>query len=206
MIWLPEYANIWLIACECSGRIRDAMIARGISAISCDLKPTRSPGPHLQCDVREILHWPWSGMIAHPVCRYLTQAGVRWLYIGGNRDNGLDFERWRLMREGAEFYRIFCDATHIPLRAVENPIMHGYAVEIIGHRATQFVQPWWFGSPKTKATGFKLYGLPKLPREWPKSWYAHTHTPRLFTKCIIWCLLMTAKKSGALQTRRWPAR
>ncbi len=165
MIWLPEYADTWLIACERSGRIRDAMLAQGHKAISCDTKPTRSPGPHLQCDVREILHWPWPGMIAHPVCRYLTNAGVRWLIERP--------ERWQLMVEGAEFYKLFSEAHHIPLRAVENPIMHKYAAELIGHRADQFVHPWWFGSPFQKATGFKLYGLPRLPCERAKWSYPH---------------------------------
>jgi len=165
MLWLPEYANTWLIACECSGRIRDAMLARGIRAISCDIKPTRAPGPHLQCDVREILHWPWPGMIAHPVCRYLANSGSKWLYVGGQKANGMDFARWELMRQGAEFYKLFADAEHIPLRAIENPIMHEHAAALVGHRATQFVHPWWFGSPFQKATGFKLYGLEELPCE-----------------------------------------
>lgn len=45
----------WLIACEYSGRVRDAMLARGIDAISCDLLPTEVDGPHIQGDVTEQL-------------------------------------------------------------------------------------------------------------------------------------------------------
>lgn len=62
-------------------------------------------------------------------------------------------------------------AEHIRLRAVENPVMHEYAANIVGHRADQFVHPWWFGSPAQKATGFKLYKLPKLPKERTKESY-----------------------------------
>lgn len=161
-----------LVACECSGVVRDALLARGHDAISCDLKPTRSPGPHIQGDVLEVLDEPWDMLIAHPVCRRLTNAGVRWLYVDGRKENGIDPERWRAMEEGAAFYNRFRDATHIPKRAIENPIMHEFAAALVGHRADQFVHPWWFGSPFQKATGFKLYNLRKLPREREKSSYA----------------------------------
>ena len=76
-----DYERTWLIACERSGRIRDAMLANGIRAISCDTQPSASEGPHLQCDVREILHLPWGGMVAHPPCTRLCNSGVRWLTI-----------------------------------------------------------------------------------------------------------------------------
>lgn len=165
MQWRAEYAHTWVIMCERSGRIRDALLARGVPAISCDTMPTRRPGPHLQCDAREIIGWPWPAMIAHPVCKTMTNAGAKHLYVNGKRINGMNFQRWNEMKDAAAFYTVFSDAHHIPLRAVENPVMHCHAAELIGHRATQFVQPWWFGSPFQKATGFKLYGLPKLRRE-----------------------------------------
>lgn len=164
-----------LVACERSGILRDALIARGHQAYSCDLMPSRTPGPHLQCDVRLVLRYPWDGMISHATCRYLTNAGVRWLYRGGRKDNGLDPERWRLMREGAEFFKMLesgPEVQHIPLRAAENPIMHEFAAAIVGRRADQFVHPWWFGSPFQKATGFHLHGLPPLPQEYTRAWYA----------------------------------
>lgn len=165
-------SRTWLIACERSGRIRDAMRLRGIPAVSCDIEPTRAPfGPHLQCDVRTVLHLPWAGLIAHPVCKYLTNAGSKHLYVGGRRENGIDFVRWQNMTEAAAFYCLFSEAKHIPRRAVENPVMHEHGAALVGHRATQFVHPWWFGSPFQKATGFKLYGLPKLPRERTKDSY-----------------------------------
>lgn len=142
-----------LVACEYSGVVRDAFLARGHDAMSCDLLPTDSPGPHYQGDVRDVLFDGWDLMIAHPPCTYLTNSGVRWL-----KDNP---ERWELMKEGAEFFRMLLNAP-IPMRAIENPIMHGHAVQIIGRRQDQVVQPWMFGHTEQKATGLWLENLPLL--------------------------------------------
>src|SRR5690606_39625120 len=95
------------------------------SDLSCGLLPTDSPGPHYQGDVRDVLFDGWDLMIAHPPCTYLTNSGVRWL-----KDNP---ERWELMKEGAEFFRMLLNAP-IPMRAIENPIMHGRSEERrVGH-------------------------------------------------------------------------
>src|SRR5690606_13666757 len=142
-----------LVACEYSGVVRDAFLARGHDAMSCDLLPTDSPGPHYQGDVRDVLFDGWDLMIAHPPCTYLTNSGVRWL-----KDNP---ERWELMKEGAEFFRMLLNAP-IPMRAIENPIMHGHAVQIIGRRQDQVVQPWMVGHTEQKATGLWLENLPLL--------------------------------------------
>lgn len=69
-----------LVACEFSGTVRDAFLAKGHDAWSCDLLPTEKPGPHYQCDVTEVLQMGWDLMIAHPPCTYLTNAGVRHLH------------------------------------------------------------------------------------------------------------------------------
>lgn len=145
-----------LIACERSGLVRDALIAVGVDAISCDLHPSRRPGPHYQCDVREVLGERWDLLIAHPVCRYMANSGVRWLHERP--------ERWPLMLEGCEFFKIFDNARHIPMRAIENPVMHGHALKIIGRKATQYVHPYFFGAPFRKLTGWWLHGLPNLKR------------------------------------------
>lgn len=145
-----------LIACECSGVVRDAFIAEGHDAISCDLKPSERPGPHYQGDVRDVLYESWDMLIAHPVCKYLANSGVRWLHERG--------ERWALMEEGAAFFNLFDRAEHIPRRAVENPVMHKYALERVGRRATQYVHPHFFGAPFQKLTGLWLTGLPLLKR------------------------------------------
>ena len=108
-----------LVACEYSGIVRDAFTRRGHYAMSCDLLPTESPGPHYQGDVRDtLIAGLWDIMIAHPVCTFLTNAGVRWLYEKPGR--------WAQMEEGAAFYKLLRDAP-VPLRAIENPIMHKHA-------------------------------------------------------------------------------
>lgn len=157
-----------LIACECSGMIRDAFLALGHDAMSCDLKPTQRPGPHHQGDVRDILYQQWDMLIAHPVCKFMANSGNKHLYlrIEGKwaKENGKNEERWEKMKAGAEFFNLFDRAEHIPLRCVENPIMNGHALAMVGRTATQFVQPHWFGDPFSKATGLWLTGLKPLVR------------------------------------------
>ena len=142
-----------LIACEYSGKVRDAFLELGHDAISCDLLPTERPGPHYQGDVFDILEKGWDLMVAHPPCTYLCNSGVTWLH----RQEG----RWDKMKEGAEFFKRLLNAP-IPYIAIENPIMHKYAVDIIGRRQDQVVQPWQFGHGETKATCFWLKNLPLL--------------------------------------------
>ena len=70
------------VLCECSGVVRDAFLALGHDAVSCDLKPTRRPGPHRQGDVWT---FDWTGfdlLICHPDCTYLT-CSAEWAYGDG---------------------------------------------------------------------------------------------------------------------------
>ena len=67
-----------LIACEFSGIVRDAFIAKGHDTISCDLEPTERPGPHCQEDIRDVICDDLDLMIAHPPCTYLAISGARW--------------------------------------------------------------------------------------------------------------------------------
>ena len=144
-----------LIACETSGRVRDAFIALGHDAISCDLLPTDAPGPHIQGDVAPLLSQSWDLVIAHPPCTFLCNSGVRWLHERP--------ERWDEMRKGAEFF-IACLNANAPMVAVENPVMHKYALEIIGRKPNFTVQPWQFGDNFKKRTCFWTKGLsPLLP-------------------------------------------
>ena len=143
-----------LVACEYSGRVREAFRRLGHDAWSCDLLPSEDASEfHIIGDVLPLLTQGWDLMIAHPPCTYLCNSGVSWLY---KREG-----RWEQMREGAEFFKMLMNAP-IPKIAIENPIMHKYAVEIIGRRQDQVVQPWQFGHGETKATGFWLKGLPPL--------------------------------------------
>ena len=66
-----------LIACEYSGRVRDAFIARGHDAMSCDLLPSDAPGPHYQGDVFDIIGDGSDLMIAHPPCTDLAVSGAK---------------------------------------------------------------------------------------------------------------------------------
>jgi hypothetical protein len=132
---------------------RQAFKKKGHDAWSCDLLPTDIPGNHYQGDVLDILDDGWDLMIAHPPCTYLSNSGVSWLH----KQEG----RWDKMREGAKFFKRILDANS-PKICVENPIMHKYAVEIIGRRQDQLIQPYQFGHPESKATCLWLKGLPKL--------------------------------------------
>src|SRR3954471_8009353 len=148
-----------LVACEYSGRVRDAFIRNGHDAMSADLLPTDSPGPHYQGDVFDVIGDDWDLMIAHPPCTYMAVSGARWLY---NPDGSRDEKRWANLADGAEFFRRLATAD-IPRVAVENPVMMGHATKLHGQgRATQFVQPWQFGHGETKRTGLWLKNLPPL--------------------------------------------
>ncbi len=138
-----------LVACEFSGTVRDAFIALGHDAISCDLLPTESTGPHYQGDVRDLLDRPLDLMIAHPPCTHLAVSGARFFaekIADGRQQAALDFVRMLMNAP-------------IPRIAIENP------VSIISSRIRkpdQIIQPWWFGHGETKATCLWLKNLPKL--------------------------------------------
>lgn len=142
-----------LIACEFSGAVRRAFAALGHNAWSCDLLPAEDGSQqHIQGDVRPILRQRWSIVIAHPPCTRLTNSGVRWLAA---RD------LWRELDEAAEFFRECMDANADGV-GVENPIPHRYALERIGRKYDQIIQPWMYGHGETKATCLWIKGLPKL--------------------------------------------
>ena len=138
---------------ETSGRVRDACLARGHDAISCDILPSDTPGPHRQGDARD---FDWTGfdlIVCHPPCTYLCNSGVRWLHTEpGRREK---------MVEGAEFFR-WCLGLPCRKIGVENPVMHRYAREIIGRGPDFTVQPWQFGDDFKKRTCFWTVGLPPL--------------------------------------------
>ena len=136
-----------LIACEYSGRVRDAFIKKGHDAMSCDILPTESPGPHYEGDVLDIVDNGWGMMIAHPPCTYLTRAGARWWK-----------DRVELQREALNFVGMLLYSS-IEKIALENP---PGAIGTNIRKADQYIQPWWFGHPETKMTGLWLKGLPKL--------------------------------------------
>ena len=136
-----------LIACEYSGTVRDAFIAKGHDAMSCDLLPTDRLGPHYQGDVFDIINDGWDLMIAHPPCTHLAVSGARWF-----KDKVTE------QAEALNFVRRLMNA-HIDRICIENP------VSIISSRIRkpdQTIQPWQFGHGETKRTCLWLKGLPKL--------------------------------------------
>lgn len=140
-----------LVACEYSGKVRDAFRRLGHDAMSCDLLDTDVAGPHYKGDVRDILQQPWDLVIAHPPCTYLCSSGLHW----NKRVPG----RAQLTEEALDFVRLLLNARHIPHRALENPI------GCIGTRirpASQIIQPHQFGHDASKATCLWLENLPPL--------------------------------------------
>lgn len=142
-----------LVACEYSGRVRDAFAAAGHSALSCDLLPTDSPGPHYQGDIRDILNSSnveWDLMIAHPPCTYLSVSGMHWT-TRGLRDP-------QLTEDALDFVRLLMNAP-IPRIAIENP------VSVISSRIRkpdQIINPYQFGHDASKKTCLWLKNLPLL--------------------------------------------
>ena len=139
-----------LIACEFSGTVRDAVIARGHDAMSCDLLPTEKPGPHHQGSVLDILDHGWDLMIAHPPCTYLTASGLHW--------NKRRPERAKQTEEALAFVMALAKAP-IPRIAIENPIG---CLSTRWRKPDQIIQPHQFGHDASKATCLWLAGLPKL--------------------------------------------
>ncbi len=150
-----------LIGCEFSGIVRDAFIAKGHDAMSCDLLPTEKPGPHYQGNVLDIIDHGWDMMIAHPPCTYLCSSGARW-WAGRQT-------------EQAQAIEFFLNLWHsnIPIIAIENP------VGIMSSKfrpPDQYIHPWQFGHEESKKTGLWLKGLPPLmPSLICGKWEAKVH-------------------------------
>lgn len=134
-----------LVACEFSGIVRDAFIAKGHDAVSCDLLPTERPGPHIQGDVLEVLDDGWDLMIAHPPCTYLVTRG---------RYRATDEQK--IMAE--EFFMVLATAS-IEQIAIENP---KGVMSTKYRRPDQIIHPWEFGHRERKTTCLWLRNLPPL--------------------------------------------
>lgn len=142
------------VLCEYSGTVRDAFIARGHDAMSCDLLPTDKPGPHHQGDAFDLLDQSWDLIIAHPPCTALTVAGNS-TYGEGQPKYA---ERLASVAWTVNFWNA-CKASS-PRVCMENPV--GVLRRLGGMHAPQFVQPYQFGHMEQKKTGLFLHGLPDL--------------------------------------------
>jgi hypothetical protein len=136
-----------LVACEFSGTVRDAFSALGHDALSCDLLPSESPGPHYQGDVLDLLGDGWDLMVAHPPCTHLAVSGARWFrHKVAEQAQSLDFVRQLL-------------SAPIPRICLENPVS---VISSKIRKPDQIIQPWQFGHGETKTTCLWLKGLPPL--------------------------------------------
>ncbi|MEH0020851.1 MAG: hypothetical protein V6Z89_14440 [Desulfobacter sp.] len=138
-----------LIACEYSGRVRDAFIKKGHDAVSCDILPTESPGPHYQGDVFDIINNGWDMMIAHPPCTYLSYVANRVWNAPG---------RQQKREQAMQFFLQLVNAD-IPRKAIENPV--GYPNTVF-RKPDQIINPYYFGDPVRKRTCLWLDNLPVL--------------------------------------------
>lgn len=139
-----------LVACEFSGRVREAFRAKGWDAWSCDLEPAQDGSPyHIQGDALEQLNGGWGMMIAHPPCTYLSYVGNRHWNAPG---------RAELREDALKFFIALAEAPieHI---CVENPV--GYAGKAY-RKHDQIIQPYYWGDPFKKRTCLWLKNLPLL--------------------------------------------
>lgn len=138
-----------LVACEYSGVVRDAFIARGHEAMSCDLLPTERAGPHYEGDVRDVLDFPWDLMIAHPPCTHLSVSGAR--HFPAKRQDG--------RQQAAVSFFMMLARCRIPRKVIENPVS---IMSSMWRKPDQIIQPWMFGHGETKATCLWLEGVQPL--------------------------------------------
>ena len=133
----------------------------GHEAFSADIVDCSGGHPewHIKGNVLDILDDGWDMMIAHPPCTRLANSGRRWLPTPPKGRTMASM--WKEFFEGVELYKALRDAP-IKKKAIENPVMHDHARELIEKGKRCIVQPWWFGDKAFKATGFELIGLPDL--------------------------------------------
>ncbi len=136
-----------LVACEMSGRVRDAFREKGHEAISCDILPCEIPGHHIQSDVRNILGEGWDLMIGFPPCTHLCVSGARWFK-----------NKVREQKEALDFIRELMGAD-IPKICIENPIG---VISTKIRKPDQIIQPYEYGHGERKSTCLWLKNLPKL--------------------------------------------
>ncbi len=146
-----------LVAMETSGKVRDAFIAAGHDAISCDLLPNDSKNidAHHQGDIYEILFSEhWDLIIAHPECTKLCVSGNSTYAAGMPKyQQRLDSVKWT--------YQFWNDCKLAADRVCfENPV--GVLTTQTDMPKPQYIQPWMFGHTESKKTALFLHNLPNL--------------------------------------------
>ena len=139
-----------LVACEYSGKVREAFRKLGHDAWSCDLLPADDGSEyHIQGDVLEVLDQGWDMMIGFPPCTHLAASGARW--FAAKRADGRQ-------QQGIDFFMALANAD-IPMIALENPVG---IMSTEWRKPDQIIQPWQHGHEATKTTCLWLKGLPEL--------------------------------------------
>lgn len=141
-----------LVACECSGRVRNAFRVRGFDAWSNDLKPADDGSPyHIQGDCKEAIRrdW-WDLIIMHPDCTKLTVSGNRWYGKG----KALHHERIEAIAWTVDLWEMA--KARCSRVALENP------VGVLPMPVSQYIHPWEHGHGETKKTGLWLHNLPPI--------------------------------------------
>ena len=144
-----------LVACEYSGRVREAFRKAGHNALSCDLLESEDSSPyHYQGDCLDLIEQGWDMIIMHPPCTALAVSGNRWYGKGMER---------QAMREEAvqwtvDLWNLAC--TYADKVCMENPV--GVLTQTGSLPQPHYIQPWQFGHGETKKTGLWLYNLPPL--------------------------------------------
>jgi hypothetical protein len=149
-----------LVGCEFTGIGRDAFLALGHDAVSCDLLSSEVPGPHHVGDIVDFLRASSSQsfdlIILHPECTAMALCGNGTYAPAGvmsqERRDAIDWTvaLWELAREKG---RRVC---------LENPGSVIFPILRKRGALVQYVQPWEFGHPETKKTGLALHGLEPL--------------------------------------------
>lgn len=156
-----------LVACECSGAVREAFRKRGWDAWSCDLKAAEDESPnHIQGSALEILGDGWDMMIAHPPCTHLACSGAAW------------FEKKRADGRQQQGIELFMAFTTAPIKriCIENPVG---IMSRVWREPDQIIQPYYFGDEFQKTTCLWLKNLPPLQHAAEDDWFAKkTHVGR----------------------------
>lgn len=139
------------MACEYSGTVRDAFIAAGHEAMSCDLLPTDAPGPHYQGDVFDVIDFPWDFGGFHFPCTDLSVSGAR--HFEAKKLDGRYYAAASLWMNGWRRSR------HIHGGYFEHPVS---VMSSLFRKPDQIIQPWMFGHYETKATCLWLWGVDPL--------------------------------------------
>lgn len=162
-----------LIGCETSGIARRAFAELGHDVWSCDIMPAEDgSNRHIVCDIRGgILNEGWDLLaVMHPPCTRLCRSGRRWMSGPGKWTEPKQLPQgrtWQSMKdEFEEGVSIFEACWNAPIDrvAAENPEMNDLAADRMPEDLPkpQVVQPFWFGHPEYKGTGWYLRNLPEL--------------------------------------------